>query len=102
MPTGISRLGACGRREWVATIFAAVEISAALCPNRRGGLHSQRGSMDIVYVGSQDDGRVRVEGLMKERERRGVFADNGPLLISGRNLSAAKPRFNYLKKINIF
>jgi len=27
MPTGISRLGACGRREWVATIFAAVEWS---------------------------------------------------------------------------
>jgi len=26
MPTGISELGACGRREWVASIFAAVRL----------------------------------------------------------------------------
>ena len=26
MPPGISELGACGSREWVATIFAAIGI----------------------------------------------------------------------------
>jgi hypothetical protein len=29
MPTGNSKLAACGRREWVASIFAAVECSPA-------------------------------------------------------------------------
>jgi len=39
MPTEISRLGARGRREWVATIFATVEIGRGQCGRWPTGLH---------------------------------------------------------------
>jgi len=57
MPTEIRVLGACGRREWVASIFAAVSLRGTLIVLHRIARHEAKTD---TFRFSPANGRVAV------------------------------------------